>query len=93
MKAPSTRLGQFCLGFCAEFLSFFIVVANTRAYTHGSYFWTAITDTLWSMQNFMMMKLMIDDPAGRSWWMGIGYTIGGTLGSLVAIAVTSHLGF
>lgn len=86
-------MGQFFVGFTAEFISFFIVVANTRAYTHSNYLWTTITDTLFSLQNFAMTKIMIDDPQARTWYLGLGYTIGGTLGSLAAIAVTSKLGF
>ena len=93
MKAPTSRLGQFSLGFFAEMISFFIIVANARAYTHGAYGWTALTDCLFSLQNFAMMKLMIDDQNARTWYLGIGYTIGGMIGSLLAIFVTSHLGF
>lgn len=94
MKAPKTKIGQFCLMFMAEFICFFILVANTKAYTHNNYTWTAITDMLFSLQSFTMSKIMIDDPNGRSWWAGAGFTLGGMCGSLVAIFVTSHyLGF
>lgn len=89
-KILSTRLGAFCLMFVAEFISFFIIVANTRAYTHGNYLWTIITDTLFSIQSFAMTKIMIDDPQARSWWAGLGYTLGGTLGSCAAIFVTQN---
>lgn len=93
MKAPSSRLGQFALLFVAEFISFFIIVANTRAFTHDSYFWTAITDTLFSLQSFAMVKLMMDDAKARSWWAGAGATLGGTCGSLLSIYVTRKLHF
>lgn len=94
MRAPKTALGQFSLMFIAELISFFIVVANTRAYTKGLYTWTAVTDMLFSLQTFVMAKLMIDDANGRSWWAGAGFTLGGACGSLLAIFVTSHyLGF
>lgn len=94
MKAPKTALGQFSLMFMVELVAFFIVVANTRAYTKGLYTWTAITDMLLSLQSFIMAKLMIDDVNGRSWWAGAGLTLGGACGSLLAIFVTSHyLGF
>lgn len=84
----STALGTFTLMFVAEFISFFIIVANTRAYTHGNYTWTVVTDTLFSLQSFCMSKLMIDDPKARTWWAGLGFTLGGTLGSCAAIFVT-----
>jgi hypothetical protein len=93
MKAPTSKFGQFALGFVAELISFFIVVANARAYTHSNYAWTAITDILFSLQQFTMTRLMIDDPNGRTWWLGAGYTLGGTIGSLLAIFVTTLLGF
>jgi hypothetical protein len=93
MKAPKTKLGQFVLGFVTELICFFIVVSNTRAFTHGNYTWTIITDTLFSMQNFAMAKLMMDDSNARTWYMGAGYTIGGAIGSCLAILATSHLGF
>lgn len=90
MKAPKTRLGQFSLMFITELFSFFIIACNTISYTHGSYFWTAATDTVFSAQAFVMFKLMIDDEKARSWWSGLGCTLGGTCGSLLAIFVT-HL--
>lgn len=91
MKAPQSKLGQFLLMFVTEAISFFIVVANTRAFTEGRYFWTAVTDTLFSAQSFVMFKIMADDKNARSWAAGLGCTLGGTTGSLVSIWVTSHL--
>jgi hypothetical protein len=93
MKAPTTSIGQFSLMFVAQLVSFFIIVANTRAFTHGSYGWTTVTDTMFSAQAFCLGKLMMEDPNGRTWWSGLGMTIGGTIGSLLAIFVTKHLGF
>lgn len=84
-------MGQFLLMFITELISFFIVVANTRAYTHGFYGWTALTDTLYSAQGFIMFKIMADDENGRTWWAGLGCTLGGTCGSLLAIWCTKHL--
>lgn len=92
-KILESRLGQFSLLFITELIAFFIIVANTRAYTHGNYFWTCITDTLFSIQTFAMSKLMVEDKNARSWFAGLGCTLGGTCGSLLAILVTSHLGF
>jgi len=91
MKTPQTKFGQFCLMFLTEFISFFIIVINTNAYTHGSYLWTVITDTLFSLQNFVMAKLMIDNKELRGFWAGLGYTLGGTLGSCTAIFISTVL--
>lgn len=87
-RVPKTRVGQFFFFAVAEFISYFVIVANTRAFTQGSYLWTAVTDSLFTMQAFVVAKLMIDDPNGRSFWAGAGCTIGGTLGSLCSIYVT-----
>lgn len=91
MKAPRTALGQFLLMFITEMICFFVIVANTRAYTQGNYFWTAVTDTIFSAQGFVMGKLMMDNKEARSWWSGLGCTLGGTVGSLLSIWVTKHL--
>ncbi len=91
LKFPESKVGQFSVAFIAEAFSFFIIVANTRAFTQGSYAWTAITDTLFSAQSFVMAKLMIDDQRARSWSVGLGLTVGGTVGSLLAIYATKKL--
>jgi hypothetical protein len=91
LKAPKSRWGQFWLMFVTECICFFVIVANTRAYTQGNYFWTAVTDTIFSAQGFVMGKLMMDDKEARSWASGAGCTIGGTCGSLLSIWVTKHL--
>ena len=88
---PKTRIGQFFFMFITELISFFIICANMRAVAQGSYFWTAVSDTLFSAQAFVIGKLMIDEPNARSWAAGLGCTIGGTCGSLVSIYVTKHL--
>ena len=48
MRLPKSSWGQFALFFVAELVSYFVIVANTRAFTHGLYFWTAITDAFFS---------------------------------------------
>lgn len=88
---PASRAGQFVFFFFENFISFAIIVANTRAFTQGHYFWTAITDTLFSLQGFIVAKLMIDDKDARSLYAGAGSVVGGTCGSLFSIWITKHL--
>lgn len=88
---PASRAGQFVFFFCETFISYFVIVANTRAFTQGNYLWTAITDSLFTLQGFIVAKLMIDDKDGRTFWCGAGSTLGGTLGSLASIWCTKHL--
>jgi hypothetical protein len=87
----STPLRQFLVFFVAEFIAFFVIVANTRAYTQGNYLWTGITDLFFGFQSFALGKFTVDTPNARTWWAGLGETCGGTAGSLLAIWVTKHL--
>ena len=91
LRLPKTRRGQFAVFFAAELVSYFVIVANTRAFTHGLYFWTAITDAFFSGQQFFFAKLMIDQAEARSWAAGAGCVAGGTCGSLLAIWATKTL--
>jgi hypothetical protein len=91
MKAPQSKIGQFWFAFGTQFVSYFIIVANTRALAQASYLWTAVTDTLFTAQSFAVAKFMIDNKECRTWYAGLGMTIGGTVGSLFAIFITKHL--
>jgi hypothetical protein len=88
---PKSPFGQFSVMFTTELISFFILVANTRAFTQANYFWTAVTDTIFSAQGFLLFKMMADDENARSWASGIGCTLGGTIGSLLSIYVTKKI--
>jgi hypothetical protein len=79
------------MSFAGEFIAYFIVVANTRAFTQGHYLWTAVTDFLFSLQSFVVAKLMVDHKELRTWSSGLGMACGGTCGSLLSIYVTKHL--
>jgi len=91
VTAPTSKLGQFSLAFIAEMLAFFIVVANTRAYTHGLYLWTALTDMAFSAQSFIVAKFMVDFKECRTLASGLGFTLGGACGSLLGIYITKVL--
>lgn len=88
---PKSRIGQFIFFAAETFFAYFIIVCNTRAYTQGSYLWTAATDTVFTLQGAIIAKLTIEDKDGRTVWAIAGSSFGGTLGSLAAIWVTKHL--
>lgn len=90
-RTPKTPLGQFLFFGLAEFLSFFIIVMNTRAVAQGSYLWTAITDSVFTLQGFALGKMMMDDANARTWYVGMGVVVGGTSGSLFSIFITKML--
>ena len=88
--APKSRLGQFFFFGACEFISYFIIVANTRAFTAGSYKWAAITDMAFTAQGFALGVIMIDDPDSRTFWSGAGCVVGGCAGTLASMWVTKH---
>lgn len=73
--------------FGAQFLSYFLIVANTRAYTQGRYVWTAVTDTAIALIGFYTMKWISEGEDNRL-ATAMFYAMGGMLGSLVSIWVT-----
>lgn len=80
---------KFWFYFCVQFISYALVVANGRAYVQGSYLWTAVTDTLIGAQNFLVMRKFVKDSGDSLHGASLaGYVLGGTLGSLVSIALT-----
>jgi hypothetical protein len=81
----------FAIAFATQFFSYFIIVANTRAFTEGSYRWTFITDSFFITQSFFVGKWMIETKSARGIPAYFGFLLGGTLGSLAAIFTTKHL--
>jgi len=92
LRVPQGKPGQFAVFYAIQFLSYALVVANTRAYTESRYLWTAATDLAFGLQAFLVTKLMVDcDADQRGFWAGLGYTVGGTSGSLAAIWLTLRI--
>lgn len=81
----------FLIAAITEFLSFFLVVVNTRAYTHGLYLWTLATDSFFITQSFFVSRWMIEVKEARGFNAFLGFLFGGTLGSLAAIWLTKYL--
>jgi hypothetical protein len=79
---------EFCFFFCVEALSYFLIVANTRAFTQGLYFWTASTDFVFAGSNFFLIRKVAKTDTKAAW---AGYTFGGTCGSLISMWITIHI--
>lgn len=79
---------QFCFFFGMEFFAYFLIVANTRAFTQGLYGWTAVTDGVFSFSNFYFISKVAKTETKAAW---AGYTLGGTCGSLVSIWMTKYV--
>lgn len=73
-----------------EFLSFFVIVVNTRAFTQGKIGWTMATDGLFIIQTWAVGKWMVEDKQARGIWALLGFLIGGELGSVLGIVVTKY---
>lgn len=91
MKVPQTKLGQFFFFFFAQFLSYFLIVANTRAYTHDYYVWTVVSDSMLSAQSFLLGKLAIENIGARGLWAFMGTFLGGASGSVASIFLTKKV--
>ena len=90
-QAPSNPWAQFFLFGIAEFFSFAVLCASTRAMAAGLVGWTAVTSFVFSAQSFVTAKIMIDDENARTWAAGAGMVLGGVLGDVVSVVVTKHL--
>jgi len=88
---PKSTLGICTLLFFTELISFFILCANTRAEAAANVFWTAATNMAFDLVNFVIIKWIAEDAKFRTWQAGISGSLGGTLGSVISIFVTTHL--
>lgn len=88
---PKTDLGICTLLFLTELISFFILCANTRAEAKGNIFWTAATNMAFDLVNFVIIKWIAEDSKFRTWQAGFSGSLGGALGSVLSIYVTTHL--
>ncbi len=91
LKIPTSTVGRAMFFGSTELLTFFIITANFRAIALGNYFWAGLTDYLTVLVNFGVGKLMMDDAKYHTWWIGIGFATGGTIGTLLSIWMTKHL--
>lgn len=86
-----SSLKVFAIAAATEFISFFLIVVNTRAYTKGLYVWTFLTDSFYITQSFFVMKWMVEVKESRGMAAYFGFLFGGTAGSLCAIFLTKLL--
>jgi hypothetical protein len=85
LKVPTSTAGQFLLFAIIELVACFLIVFNTRAVSKGSYMWTGVSDFAFSLSQFTVFKLVVDDPNGRTWASGLGGAVGATAGALLSL--------
>lgn len=84
-------VGQFFFFGVTELFTFFLITANFRAIALGNYFWAGTTDFATLMVNFSLFRVMTGEERMRSWYVGVGSSCGGTIGTLLSIYVTKHV--
>ena len=90
IKVPTTTVGKMFFFGAAQFLSYFMFVANGRAFTLGLYKWTAITDGFLALNSWTITKMIAKEEA-EGFWPCFGYTVGGVCGSLLSVWCTKHV--
>ena len=75
--------------FAVQLIQYCIVSVSYIVMNRGYYGLTFITDTVYGLNSFFIVKRIVKtgDTLG---WEAIGYTLGGSIGSLLAIWVTKH---
>ena len=91
LRIPETKVGQFFFFFTAELVCFFIIVANMRAVALANYMGAAVTDLLFGLQAWGMMKLTVEHKEARTFAGGLGTTLGGVCGTLLSIYFTKRI--
>ena len=90
MRLPKTGIGLFSLMFSVELSAFFVSTAYGRAVVQANYLWSSIAVLLLVSQNFVIIKIMADEPRGRSWVALLGCAAGAVCGTILSIYITKH---
>lgn len=77
--------------FVLQFTSYFLIVANTRTISKGSYWGTAMTDIFISAQGFLAIKIITGGDK-KDWQGTLAYAAGGACGSVVSLYLMRRLG-
>jgi hypothetical protein len=80
---PETKIGAQL--FYMMFLQWAILTVNFRAVAHGSYLWLALTDIVTALLSFTVMKKVQE---ATNVFQMMCYTVGGTLGSQLALLLS-----
>lgn len=79
---------SFLLIFIGQFLVYFLVVVNTRAYTNDNYALTAISDLIFASVNFFIIKRIAKETSNMLDLTA--YVLGGTVGSLLSMYISKE---
>lgn len=94
MKWPTRREWESAAFYAvSQFISFFLIVANGRAYVLGLYGWTAATDGIIAIQGWVVWKRFIKDSEAKVLTIPVmaADVLGAIAGSLASIWVTKHI--
>jgi hypothetical protein len=81
---------EFWTLFVVQLISYCLFCLSMIVVTRGSYLGTIVTDTLYGVNSYFIIRRV--SKAGEDSAMGAtGYTLGGTVGSLLAIWITNRV--
>lgn len=73
--------------FAGQGLNFLIAVINMRAIAAGKWGWTALSDFVFCLVSFTLIRQVAE---ATNWVEMLAYAGGGTVGSLAAMWMTKH---
>lgn len=74
--------------FAVQCVQYFMLTINFRAIAQGRYIWMASTDLLIAGFGFFVIKKVAESNSNAAW---VGYTLGGMVGSIIALWVTKKV--
>ena len=91
---PSKRwpnIKAFCLMFAIQFIQYCICSISYRAMAQARYGATFVTDVVFGLNSFFIVKKIAQEEKETQTAAAFGYTLGGALGSLLAIWLTKRM--
>lgn len=81
---------EFGLMFGVQFFQYCIICISFIALAKGRYVWTFVSDAACGLNSYFIIRRISNSDA-KSHLGVIGYTLGGSSGSMLAIWLTKHL--
>lgn len=81
-------MSEFLLMFGSQLCAYLLITLNYRAVAHASYVGTAASDLIFVAFNFGFIQRIAKANSTSAW---VGYTLGGVVGSLLGIFVSTRL--
>jgi TPP-dependent 2-oxoacid decarboxylase len=91
MKMPTRQQWkEFWTLFAVQLVSYCLFCLSMIVVTRGNYVLTILTDTAYGANSWFIIRRVAKADASSAFGM-VGYTVGGTIGSLLAIWITKRV--